>query len=106
MNSTFDDLLEKTKSILRTKTNEFGIVKSAFVTSEEDFKLLTLYFGYAKGSCGHSVQNEFDKCYYRGTPDWYFLEGEPADRDGPSTWHFETLTEKKEKFQKFVEEYI
>ena len=101
--SKFEELLDKVKSAMKVSIDRWGTVKAAFVTSEEDFNLFSEYFKAAKSYCYETI--EINKNYYRGIPDWYFMEGVGGDMDSPSTYHFETLTEKKEAFQKFVEKY-
>ena len=95
----FYELLEKVMAAMETKTDDWGCVTEAFVTSEKDFELLSEYH-----SCANDTQ-DIDKNYYRGTPDWYFFEGDPGDMYGPSTYCFETLTEKKEAFEQLIAKY-
>ena len=37
--------------------------------------------------------------------DIYFFEGEPGNREGPSTYRLESLTFKKRQFEEFCEKF-
>lgn len=73
-------------------------VKGAYIHNESEFKLLSDYFAIGKTYEG---QIEIANNYFRGEPDWYFLDGEDGGREWPSTWNFQTLTEMKQKFEEF-----
>ena len=50
------------------------------------------------------VPVQIDNHIFRG-PDWYFIEGYPAEKEGPGYWQLVTLSEKKMEFQKWCFEY-
>ena len=77
----------------------FGIT-GAYIHNENEFKLLSEYFSIGKTYTGRI---EIANNYFRGEPDWYFLEGEDGGRDYPATWNFQTLSERKAEFQKFCD---
>ena len=85
-------------------TGKFRTVKAAYCATEEQ---LDTYLAYLHSAHTNGLNyDELDivkNTNFRG-PDWYFLEGYPGDRDGPSDWRIETLSEKKEKFDAFVNE--
>ena len=103
MTCSYDVLHDTLKDICPVKTNKFGRIDTAYITSAVEFDL---YFAMCVKGKSPSIQGagDFDKAYYRGAPDWYFLEGEEADQYGPSTLCFVTLEEKKEQFNTFVKE--
>ena len=73
-------------------------VEGAYIHNENEFKLLSEYFAIGKTYEGRI---EIANNYFRGEPDWYFLEGEDGGIDYPATWNFQTLTEKKNEFEEF-----
>ena len=73
-------------------------IEGAYIHDESEFKLLSDYFAIGKTYEG---QIEIANNYFRGEPDWYFLEGEDGGIDYPATWNFQTLTEKKQEFEEF-----
>ena len=86
--SYYDPYAALLKKVEEALPNYRGIF---FIRSEEEFQLLSLFYRY-----GISLNVlEIGDNYYRGTPDWYFFEGEEA-----STYHFETLAEKKRRLNK------
>jgi len=75
-------------------------VKGAYIHNESEFKLLSDYFAIGKT---YTDRIEIANNYFRGEPDWYFLEGEDGGIDYPATWNFQTLSERKAEFQKFCD---
>ena len=73
-------------------------IEGAYIHNESEFKLLSEYFAIGKTYEGRI---EIANNYFRGEPDWYFLEGEDGGIDYPATWNFQTLTEKKQEFEEF-----
>ena len=73
-------------------------IKGAYIHNESEFRLLSNYFAIGETYEGRI---EIANNYFRGEPDWYFLEGEDGGRDYPATWNFQTLTEKKQEFEEF-----
>ena len=73
-------------------------VEGAYIRNESEFKLLSEYFAIGHIYAGRI---EIANNYFRGEPDWYFLEGEDGGRDWPATWNFKTFTEKKQEFEEF-----
>ena len=97
----FDHFIELDKLVnesLIIYKSEFNGVKGAYIHNESEFKLLSEYFAIGKTYEG---QIEIANNYFRGEPDWYFLEGEDGGIDYPATWNFQTLTEKKQEFKEF-----
>ena len=86
------------------KENEWGYLTAVKVFCEEDYQLLKLYYAEAKSSCWSRISIDEIAGEYEG-PDWYFLEGRPADREGPSTYRLESLSFKKRKFKEFCMQY-
>ena len=89
-----DKLVRKSLIIYKSKFQ----VEGAYVHDESEFKLLSEYFAIGKTYAGRI---EIANNYFRGEPDWYFLEGEDGGIDYPATWNFQTLSERKTEFQKF-----
>lgn len=103
MTCSYNVLHDTLKDICSVKTNKFGTIDAAYITSTVEFDL---YFAMCVKGKSPSIYGaeDFDKAYYRGAPDWYFLEGEEGDQYGPATFCFVTLEEKKEKFNAFVQQ--
>ena len=98
----FEALQEEMKARgIKLKVDNY-IVTAAKASNEEDYELIKAYYKSAKSSSCYynSYTIEIDG-EYEG-PDWYFFEGSPADRWGPSTYHLESLTHKKKMFEEFV----
>ena len=75
-------------------------VEGAYIHNENEFRLLSEYFAIGKTYEGRI---EIANNYFRGEPDWYFLEGEDGGIDYPATWNFKTLSERKAELQKFCD---
>lgn len=73
-------------------------ITGAYIHNEDEFRLLAEYF-----EIGHTYSGRItiDNNYFRGEPDWYFLDGEDGSQEWPSTWNFKTLTETKKEFENF-----
>ena len=95
--SYYDPYAALLKKVEESLPNYRGIF---FIRSEEEFQLLSLFYRYGMSNGISLNVSEIGANYYRGTPDWYFFEGEPADSSGPSTYRFETLAEKKRRLNK------
>lgn len=89
-----DNLVKKNLIIYKSAFQ----VEGAYIHDESEFKLLSEYFAIGKTYAGRI---EIANNYFRGEPDWYFLEGEDGGIDYPATWNFQTLTEKKKEFEEF-----
>lgn len=102
MNQHFDQFIELDKLVKKDLIiyESECQVKGAYIHNESEFKLLSDYFAIGKTYTGRI---EIANNYFRGEPDWYFLEGDDSDRDWPATWHFQTLSECKAEFQKFCD---
>ena len=101
---SYCELLKEVEEKLITKTNQYGTVEAAYIQSENEFKLYSEMCIAGKSYCDMYPEH-FDQNYYRGSPDWYFVEGEPGDEFGPATYCFITLSEKKKQFEQFAKEY-
>lgn len=96
----FDYFIELDKLVNKSLIvyNPGSQIEGAYIHNESEFKLLSEYFAIGKTYEGRI---EIANNYFRGEPDWYFLEGEDGDREWPSTWNFQTLTEMKQEFENF-----
>lgn len=75
-----------------------------YLYDAEDLILYELYETLNRHTfAGWSDVENVQKNNFRG-PDWYFFKGFAGDRDGPGEWWFETLTEQREEFEKYVQE--
>ena len=102
MTQHFDRFIESDK-LVRKSLIIYGSewqIKGAYIHNESEFRLLSNYFAIGKTYEG---QIEIANNYFRGEPDWYFLEGEDGGIDYPATWNFQTLSERKAEFQKFCD---
>lgn len=99
----YDKLSDTVKEICPVKADKWGIIESAYISSQDEFDLYFAMCVKGKSSIINGPE-DFGMTYYRGTPDWYFVEGEGESREGPSTLCFVTLEEKKEDFNAFVKE--
>lgn len=91
-----DKLVKKSLIIYKSESQ----IKGAYIHNESEFKLLYDYFAIGMIYEGRI---EIANNYFRGEPDWYFLEGEDGGREWPATWNFKTLSECKAEFQKFCD---
>lgn len=99
---TTRELYSEIKETYPTYTNKYGSIKGLYLSEPEDLIIYELYMKLHKRCCEYySLVDDISQDQFRG-PDWYFFKGYPGDRDGPSAWWFESLTEQKEKFQKRV----
>lgn len=92
--------LDRVKQELITKSGKFSCPEAAFIRSREEFELYSHFCNLANSSY-NTGSIRIDKDYFRGDPDWYFLEKDIGYDDLDYYW-FETLSEKKEKFNAFV----
>lgn len=92
-----DEIIDR----MQVVQNKYGTIEAIKVTSEEDLKLVVNYYSVAHGNCLDGP-TEIQKAKWRG-PDWYFCECE--DRDFPRYSYLETLTEKKQKFEKYCSRF-
>lgn len=92
--------IEILKKGIPYKADEYGYIVAAKPNSLEAYNLLKEYYAAAKSSSYSSLSISDIDGEFEGE-DWYFFEGEPADRDGPSTYHLESLTYKKKQFEQF-----
>ena len=99
----YSTLSDTVKEICPVKVDKWGIIESAYISSQDEFDLYFAMCVKGKASIIHGPE-DFGMTYYRGTPDWYFVEGEGESRESPSTLCFVTLEEKKEDFNAFVKE--
>lgn len=98
----FDYFIELNKLVNKNLIiyNPGSQVEGAYIHNESEFKLLSEYFSIGKTYEGRI---EIANNYFRGEPDWYFLDGEDGGIDYPATWNFQTLSELKAEFQKFCD---
>lgn len=99
----YEKIGEELKAQTQVKTTKYGYITAAKITSPALYELLKAYYAEAKQPCGF-----YDYPFIDGTyegEDWYFFEGQPADRDGPSTYHLESLTHKKRIFAQFCAQF-
>ena len=99
----YEQIGEELKARTQVKTTDYGYITAAKITSPDLYELLKLYYSNAKHYCDPVYYPSIDGIYEG--EDWYFLEGEPADLLGPSTYHLESLTRKKKKFEKFCTQF-
>ena len=83
------------------KTNHWGSITAAKITSPELYELLKSYYKAAKSPPQYEIYIDGE---YEGD-DWYMLEGEAGDRDSPSTWRLESLSYKKKQFEEFCAQF-
>lgn len=86
------------------KEDKYGYFTAVKVFCEEDYQLLKLYYAEAYSSCWSRTPVSEIAGEYEG-PDWYFFEGSPGDRYGPSSYRLESLSFKKKKFEEFCAQY-
>lgn len=80
--------------------NKYDYIETIYVRSPSEFNLYSQYCSVAHGNA-FSGDIKIDKNYFRGDPDWYFLEKDKGDDDLDYYW-LETLSEKKDKFNGYV----
>lgn len=85
-------------------TDKYGYILAAKITNEDDYQLLKEYYAAAKSSYYSQIYAKEIDGQYEG-PDIYFFEGEPENREGPSTYRLESLTFKKRQFEEFCEKF-
>lgn len=99
----YEEIGEELKAQTQVKTTNYGYITAAKITSPALYELLKLYYSNAKHSCDYNYYPYIDGIYEG--EDWYFLEGEPANLLGPSTYRLESLTYKKNQFAKFCAQF-
>lgn len=101
----FGDILEKVKDTIECKYNAFGSPTAFKIHNDEEYRLVLEYVNMAHMSCcDYAEHYEYD---YKGE-DWYFfLESkEDLGMEGRFTRYWqETLTDKKNNFNKFLEQF-
>lgn len=80
--------------------NQYDYIETVYVRSPSEFNLYSQYCSAAYGN-NFSDDIKINKNYFRGDPDWYFLEKD-KDYDDLDYYWLETLSEKKEKFNTYV----
>lgn len=96
--------LELSERGVQVVTDKYGYILAAKITNEDDYQLLKEYYAAAKSSCYSQIYAKEIDGQYEGT-DIYFFEGEPENREGPSTYRLESLTFKKRQFEEFCEKF-
>lgn len=102
----FEEIGNQIKEKCKYKISERGSIYAVRCKSQYDFELMRSYYVDAYTSC-HSFYPVEIKGEYTGE-DWYFIEKCEIDRgmEGHETkYWFETLSQKKAKFEKFLAEY-
>lgn len=99
----YEEIGEELKAQTQVKITDYGYITAAKITSPALYELLKLYYSNANHPCGSNYYPYIDGSY-EGV-DWYFLEGHDGDREGPSTYHLESLTYKKNQFAQFCAQF-
>lgn len=99
----YEAIGEELKAQTQVKTTNYGYITAEKITSPALYELLKFYYSNAKHYCD-SIYYPYIDGIYEGE-DWYFLEGEPANLLGPSTYRLESLTYKKNQFAKFCAQF-
>lgn len=71
--------------------------------TEEEFDFVKYFYTIAHSGCANIYKIKIDTEY--SGPDWYFYESKDYGYGYGSDHWMETLTQKKQKFAKFVAEY-
>ena len=91
----------RVRNELIIKSNDHGYIEAVYIRSPQELNLYSYYCKLAHGNSMDGPVKNISKDYYRDTPDWYFLEKDKGYDDLDYYW-FETLREKKEKFNEYV----
>lgn len=97
----FSKYYTRVRNELITKRDDLGYIEAAYIRSPQELNLYSYYCKLANGNRMDGPVKNISKDYYRDTPDWYFLEKDKGYDDLDYYW-FETLREKKEKFDMYV----
>ena len=96
---TYEQIGEELKARTQVKTNNYDYIIAAKITTPALYSVLKYYYSAAK-----NINRDDIDGHYEGE-DWYFFEGYAGDQFGPSTYHLESLTHKKKKFEKFCAQF-
>ena len=99
----FTKYYDRVQNELIIKRDDHGYIEAVYIRSPQELNLYSYYCKLARGNSMDGPVKNISKDYYRDTPDWYFLEKDKGYDDLDYYW-FETLREKKEKFNAFVKE--
>lgn len=99
----FSKYYTRVRNELIIKRDDLKSIEAAYIHSPQELYLYSYYCKLAHGNRMDGPVKNISKDYYRDTPDWYFLEKDKGYDELDYYW-FETLREKKEKFNAFVKE--
>ena len=97
----FSKYYTRVRNELIIKRDDLKRIEAAYIRSPQELYLYSYYCKLANGNRMDGPVKNISKDYYRDTPDWYFLEKDKGYDDLYYYW-FETLREKKEKFNAYV----
>lgn len=95
----YESIGEELKAQTQVKTTDYGYITAAKITSPALYTLLKLYYSAANNINCRDIEGEYE------SEDWYFFEGQAGDQFGPSTYHLESLTHKKNQFVQFCAQF-
>lgn len=91
----YEEIGEELKAQTQVKTTDYGYITAAKITSPALYELLKFYYSAMVDVNCRDIEGKYEG------EDWYFFEGYGGDRFGPSTYHLESLTHKKNQFMQF-----
>lgn len=95
----YEAIGEELKAQTQVKTTDYDYINAAKITTPALYTMLKCYYSAAKNiNCG-DIKGEYEG------EDWYFFEGHCGDQFGPSTYHLESLTHKKNQFAQFCAQF-
>ena len=100
---SYDELRNEIKQRFRYKEKEYSGIVAVFCNTEEEFDFVKYFYTIAHSGCANIYKIKIDTEY--SGPDWYFYESKDYGYGYGSDHWMETLTQKKQKFAKFVAEY-
>ena len=99
---TYNDIYNYVTNNLIYEQSEHHGITAIYARNANELEVIALH-----AMLGHSYEGytpEFEYKPFNG-PDWYFDIYKPGSQEGPGEARLESLSERKERFQKMVKKY-